>query len=109
MGVTQLDRDTPFLFFRETVGVDASQSPYQRCLAVVDMSGRAQDQGRKKTNWTAITVVEVIIGVAVRRALRIATSVTAKKKADPMAIAIAEVGVMTEVESPARSLPSRRS
>lgn len=66
-------------------------------------------KAEKKTNWTAITVVEVIIGVAVRRALRIATSVTAKKKADPMAIAIAEAGVMTEVESPARSMPSRRS
>ena len=63
----------------------------------------------KKTNWTAITVVEVIIGVAVRRALRIATSVTAKKKADPMAIAITEAGVMMEAESPAKSLPSRRS
>jgi hypothetical protein len=43
-GEAELDRDPPALFLRQPVGVDPRQGAHQRGLAVVDVTGRAQDE-----------------------------------------------------------------
>ena len=44
LGITKLDGDPAFLFFRQPVRVGTGQPPYQRGLAVVDMTGSTQNQ-----------------------------------------------------------------
>jgi len=44
MGKAQLDGDAAGLLLLESIGIDASQGLDQRGLAVVNMSGRAEDQ-----------------------------------------------------------------
>src|SRR5258708_36214940 len=46
VGIAQFDRDAALLFLFEAVGIDAGQRAHQRGLAVVDMSGCADDHGR---------------------------------------------------------------
>ncbi len=41
--ITQLDADAALLLFRQTIGVHAGECPHQRGLAVVDVTGRADD------------------------------------------------------------------
>jgi hypothetical protein len=44
VSIAQLDRNSPFSFFWETVGIHAGQGLDQRSLAVVDMAGSSQDK-----------------------------------------------------------------
>ena len=45
VGEAQFDGDAAPLLFAEAVAVDAGESPHQRSLAVVDMTGSAHDNG----------------------------------------------------------------
>ena len=45
VGEAEIDRDSAALFFLEAVGVDAGESLDQRGLPVIDMPGRADDDG----------------------------------------------------------------
>ena len=45
IGKPQVDGNTAFLFFRQAVGVGACQVAHQRALSVINMSGRAYDDG----------------------------------------------------------------
>ena len=44
MGVTQLDRNATFLFFRKAIGVGSGQRSNEGGLAVINMAGGAENQ-----------------------------------------------------------------
>ena len=39
-----VNRDATGFFFWQAVAIDAGESPHQRCLAMIDMSGSAQNE-----------------------------------------------------------------
>ena len=53
IGETEVDRDAAGLFRRETIGVDAGQCPHKAGLAMVDMTGRADDHAVSKASGLA--------------------------------------------------------
>ena len=56
-GITQLDADAAFLFFGQTVGVDARERRHQRGLAVVDVACGADDHARgAPVRWWAMRI-----------------------------------------------------
>jgi len=43
IGKSNIDRDAAALLFRQTISVDAGEGAHQRGLAVIDVSGRANN------------------------------------------------------------------
>jgi hypothetical protein len=44
IGKTEIDRDTASFFFRKSIGIDAGQSTDESALAVINVTGGANDQ-----------------------------------------------------------------
>ena len=56
IGVTEIDGDAAPLLLSQTVGVDAGQRLHQRRLAVIDVTGGADDHGRRDSSRLANTL-----------------------------------------------------
>ena len=53
LGEAQLDGNPPLLLFAQPIGVDPRQNPNEGGLAVVDVSGRAEDQPPHEATWAS--------------------------------------------------------
>ena len=53
MREADVDRDAALLFLLQAIGVDAGERLYQRCFAVINMSGGSYDDVRHKSSCTS--------------------------------------------------------
>ena len=57
LGKSQIDRHLAELFFSKSIGIGAGQNPDERRLTVIDMTGGANDEGRRAHTAKSLTSI----------------------------------------------------
>jgi len=55
IGKAEIDRDAATFFFRKTIGIRAGQSAHECTLAVINVTGGADNQGMRNHGFTRIS------------------------------------------------------